>query len=49
MLQNETEVRRRLVSVPDVFPVVNVYVVQLDEADEITGRLGFSFGNVINS
>lgn len=49
MLQNKAEVSRGLVFPFEVFAVVDVYVVELDEADEITGRLGLPFGHVINS
>lgn len=38
-LQDEAEVRGGLVFALEVFAVVNVQVVQLDEADEVTGRL----------
>lgn len=38
-LQDEAEVRRGLVLAPEVFPEVDVQVVELDEADEIPGRL----------
>lgn len=38
-LQDEAEVSRGLVFVFKVFPVVDVYVIELDKADEVTGWL----------
>lgn len=38
-LQNKTEVSRRLVFVLKVFAVVDVYIVKLEEAHKVTGRL----------
>lgn len=38
-LQNKAEVSRGLVFVFKVFAVVDVYVVELDKADEVTGWL----------
>lgn len=49
MLQQKAEVRRRLVFALEVFAVVDVDVVELEKADEVTGRLCLPLGHVVNS
>lgn len=47
MLQGQAVVSRSLVFAAVVLAVVHVHVVQLQEAHEISGRLGFAFGDVV--
>lgn len=49
MLENKAEVSRGLVFALNVLAVVDVHVVKLDKAHQVTGGLGLSFGHVINS
>lgn len=49
MLQDKTEVSRGLVFASKVLAVVDINIVELDKADEVTGRLGLPFGHIINS
>lgn len=49
MLQNKAEVSWGLVFALKVFAIVDIYIVKLDKADEVTGRLGLPFGHIINS
>lgn len=49
MLENEAEVRGGLVFALIVLSIVDVYVVELHKADQITGGLGLPFGYIVNS
>lgn len=49
MLENEAEVCGGLVFVLIVLSVVDVYIVKLHKADQVTRRLGLPFRHVVNS
>lgn len=49
MLQGQAVVSRSLVFAAIVLAVIHVHVVQLQEAHQIPGCLGFAFGDVVDS
>lgn len=48
MLEGQAVVGRGLVFAAVVLPVIHVHMVQLQEAHQISGRLGFAFRDVID-
>lgn len=49
MLQNETEICWGLVFVFELFAIVHIYIVELDETHQVTRCLALPFGYIINS